>query len=318
MKKILLVSALLWLGVGCTEKDKDNFGESDSPGELYSPVLAVSESDSPYTGLLEVYSCQPQSSLYVGGYKGTPPIQTSQYAFYIIGQGDVSLAPVPLLLPLGDYNLVYWGVPEAEPTASSALASRPPQVSIGENLDDKFIELWHPTGDTLYRPGYDYVFTVNNVHVGTESLAVPLKRVTSALNIVIQNKNGETLAGSIDSMEAVVSRVPSQLNLYTAEPSGQYVSVGFPLTIASGRTQAQSGTVMLYPTEKKPVVTLILKLKDNTVKRLSFPITSSLPAGTRLTLTVNLNTIFSSPTGGGFEVSDWNEAHETIDPGPIV
>ena len=77
---------------------------------------------------------------------------------YIISDGEVKPEMgLPVILPIGTYNILYWGkVQSSEPTYNNVAASDAP-LSIGSNLSQQYIGLWKPSLDTLYYPIYDYV-----------------------------------------------------------------------------------------------------------------------------------------------------------------
>ena len=79
-----------------------------------------------------------------------------------------------------------------------------------------------------------------------------------------------------------------------------------------------SNMVNLFPSAATPPFQLNILLSNNKVKTYQQNLSSTLSAGTRVTLTLTLNGILSEEDETGhFEVTDWVEKSENIDVPPL-
>ena len=106
---LLLSLAGVALLSGCK---KESNGSTPEPGTLVTPRIAALEETLSFSGALEIYPCKAGTTLYYGNY------YNSQLSFvdamYTIANGDVSTALRPMTLPIGEYNMIYWGVSQAQ------------------------------------------------------------------------------------------------------------------------------------------------------------------------------------------------------------
>ena len=114
MKKLIFMAlSLIFLASSCSNDDRKS-DEQPTPA-LITPDISVRMAEPlsvhPFTGILEIYPCNDESSVYYGNYfngKLTP-----FYGYYTILNGDISgQYNRELHLPVGNYNMVYWGTPK--------------------------------------------------------------------------------------------------------------------------------------------------------------------------------------------------------------
>lgn len=322
----LLVAVFL---CSCSKDDDCDCGTNGKEEELITPELAEVDvtsdaSTSAFTGALMVYPCLEDTTLYYGNYnkKGTLTVINAMYA---IKNGSIATAPLPVRLPLGDYNFLYWAIPKNSQTDSTYDASsmiNEPGLRLGTNLSDLSLSLRKTSySDTTYSPVYDYLHAVNPIKVGTEKMQATLKRAVSGLKVTLTNKDGDKMNESIASARILIGTIASQLNYYTAIPSDFTKTVMFPLSMsADSMSMSANSTVMVFPSAANPPLTIELTLKNGQVKRYQKPLANALAAGNRLTLNITLGDLYSEETSSdGFEVVNWTESSETIDfPGGVV
>ena len=306
--------------LGFTACDHDNKEpESGSPA-LITPSLRAIELGSPYTGYLDVYPCTASSSLYYGNYRGRPATLSSLPGFYQIDNGEiVANVGSPILLPIGTYQMLYWGYTLPSDTVISYPSNRDPSIILGGNLQDQAYSLLsYAQSDTLYYSVHNYTYAVQAVNIGSEGLGAYLQRAVAGLKVVVQTKDGEPFDADIDSIRVMVGTIAQQLDFYTAEPMNTTKTVVVPLRISPSRMCAYNA-VTLFPSGATPWVIIELTLLNGDVKTYTSNLSSALTAGNMLTLTFNVGDILSTPTedGNGFNVHDWNESNQTIDTGQL-
>ncbi len=321
MKKILLLSAFVAaLFASCSKDDSTLFVCGDGDGcadELVSPLLRATVNSpenpqSPMTGVLEVYPCQDKSSIYYGNYVNNN--RTSFPGLYALKDGEIFGDDNRVIsLPVGTYNMVYWGTPKYEDPIYTAPAITEPQLSVGTDLSQQYFGLRRNLPDTTYCPVFDLVYAVKPVNVGTEDLNAAMKRQVAGLKVIVKDKNNGVLSSSISSIEAHIGGIAEKLNVFTAEPSNQTKTVAFPLVFSADGTQLSNATVMVFPSANAPLFQLFITLKDGTVKKFGQALKSPLKANTKLTLTLTLNGIFTEENEGNFTIDNWQEESETID-----
>lgn len=293
-----------------------NNGGGDING-LVSPrvratVNTPDNPQSPMTGVLEVYPCQPGTSIYFGNY--VEDVLTPFPGMYTLKDGNTFGEPNRAIsLPVGTYNMVYWGTPKyEEPTYSNPVVMEP-QLTIGGDLAQQYFSMRQNIPDTTYYPVYDLVYAVKPANIGTEELSAAMKRQVAGLKVVVKDKNNGVLSSSIKTMEVHVGGIAEKLNMYTAEPVNQTKTVAFPLVLSTDGTQMSNATVMLFPSATSPLFQLIITLKNGTVKTFKQALSSPLKINTRLTLTLTLGDIFTEEENGNFTIDNWQEESETIE-----
>lgn len=321
MNKLVFSTLLLAATLGSCSKDDDDC-HCVNNDDLISPELAemsvvTGDVTTAFTGVLMVYPCQEDTSLYYGNYtiKGDLwPIN----ATYSIKDGSVYKATVPVRLPLGDYNFLYWGLSKNSQTDSvyDAAAIKEPGLRVGADLSDLYMTMYEEDyRDTTYMPVYDYLHAVSPIKVGTDKMKATLKHAVAGLKVTLTNKDGDKMDSSIASARILIGNIATRLNYYTAEPSEFTKTVAFPLTMSSDSlSMSANSTVMVFPSSDNPPLTILLTLKNGLVKHFSKPLASALTAGNRLKLNITLGDLYSEETSSdGFEVQDWTESTETID-----
>ena len=311
---ILLTTVLL---TGCVKDDsicpEDGGGTSE---KLISPNLRASINNgveqSPMTGILEVYPCLPGTSTYYGNY-----INGSLTPFngrYTIQDGEIfGTSTRPIFLPVGTYNMIYWGTPKYEEPIFAEPAIKEPQIIIGEDMSQQYFGLFPSVGDTTYRPVFDLVFAVKSTKIGSEELNAALSREVAGIKVIVKNKNNGILSSNIASMKVHIGGIAEKINFFTAEPVNQTKTVTFPLVLSTDGTQMSNATVMVFPSSAAPLFQLFITLKTGEVKTYKQNLTSSLKANTKLTLTLVLGDIFSEGGSGSFTLDNWQEETQTID-----
>lgn len=318
----LVYSALLLSAMcaGCSDDDDCDPKVKDTDlltPELANMMIASDASTMPFTGALMVYPCMEDTTFYYGNYnKGGSLVPIN--AMYVIKNGSVYKTSLPVRLPLGDYNFLYWGLPQNNPADSTYDASssiNEPGLRIGANLADLYLSLRKANYvDTVYNPVYDYLHAVSPIKVGTDKMQATMKRAVAGLKITLNNKDGNKMNGSIASARILIGGIASRLNYYTAEPSDFTKTVAFPLTMAAdSMSMSANSTVMVFPSSANPPLTILLTLKNGQVKRFRKSLADPLTAGNRLTLTITIGELYSEETSSdGFEVEGWTESTETI------
>lgn len=325
MKKLIfLATVTAAIFTGCSsdnpmlpiEGRSENSGRGDSNG-LVSPrvratVNTPENPQSPMTGILEVYPCQPGTSTYFGNYM--EDVLTPFPGMYTLKDGNTFGEPNRAIsLPVGTYNMIYWGTPKYEEPIYSNPVVMEPQLTIGGDLAQQYFSMRQNIPDTTYYPVYDLVYAVKPANIGTEELSAAMKRQVAGLKVIVKDKNNGVLSSSIKTMKVHVGGIAEKLNMYTAAPVNQTKTVAFLLVLSTDGTQMSNATVMLFPSANSPLFQLIITLKNGTVKTFKQALSSPLKINTRLTLTLTLGDIFSEEESGNFTIDNWQEESETIE-----
>lgn len=320
MKKWFFLLFVLVAFGSCSDDDNNQVEVNPSPSEvpeskLVSPQLyARLVSRAPLTGLLEVYPCQPNTAVYYGNYyKGA---LTAINPYYRVSDGSALKSANPVYLPVGNYNMIYWGRPTPDTTVYANEAVSDPQIVLGRNLAQQYFKLrkYSHVMDTTYYPTYDMVHAVNSVEIGSQELNADLQRAVAALIVTVRNKDNQKFNPVIYSAEILLGNVAEQLNFYTAEPVNQTKTVRFELAMSADSLQMSNAPVMVFPTSPNPMLQIVVTLKNGSVKTYRQRLQETLDANTRLRLDLTLNEIFEEGTSsGGFTINQWQEKKETID-----
>lgn len=323
MKKLFLLSFIALVAfTACSDDscpDDNDGGGEETPSRLVTPELAVrlAGSQDPMTGVLEAYACKPASSIYYGNY-----IQNKLTPFpgyYKLMNGEIYGKSNRLLtLPIGLYNIVYWGTPKAEAPIYSDPVVLDPAITLGGNLDEQSFRLRKMPADTTYYPTFDLVYAVKSIDIGVEELNASLQRVVAGLKVIVKNTDNSALSNTIAGMNVLIGSIAESLNMYTAEPANQTCTVKFPLTSTADQSEMSNATVMLFPSGPRPLLTLLINLKNGNVKTFRQELTGPLRANNQLTLTLTLGDIFSDQTSGSFTVEKWEEENQTITVPPLT
>ena len=314
MKKLLFLATLALLAVGCDDDSASNGGENT---ELIAPALYMNvvtgDGDKPFTGVLSIAPCTEGTSIYYGNYVNSK--LSPFYGYYFVQNGELyaSDSNRELYLPLGNYEMLYWGTPKYEEPIYAYPAVREPTYNIGGDLAQQDFSLLKMPDTDAYYPTYDLVFACHRVTVGAEDLDAALKRVVAGLKVVLKDKDNQVLSTEITNVEVRVTNIYEKLNAYTAEPHGDPCTVSFPLVRSADGLQMSNGIVMLFPSAGIPELQLNISLADGQVKHISQQLKQPLEANNKLTLTISIGDIFEEEGSGSITVDEWNENHEEID-----
>lgn len=325
MKKLIFLATVATaIFAGCSSDNpmlpidgSNGSNNGGGSGDLVSPTVRATVNtpdnpQSPMTGILEVYPCEPGTSIYYGNY--VDDVLTPFPGMYTLKDGNTYGEPNRALsLPVGTYNMVYWGTPKYEEPIYSNPAVTDPQLTIGGDLSQQYFGLRANRPDTTYYPVFDLVYAVKPATIGSEELSAAMKRQVAGLKVIVKDRNNGILSSSIASMKVHIGGIAEKLNMYTAEPVNQTKTVAFPLVLSADGTQMSNATVMLFPSSASPLFQLIITLKNGTVKTFKQALSAPLKINTRLTLTLTLGEIFSEEETGNFTIDNWQEETETID-----
>lgn len=323
MKKLLILALIALTAFTACSDDScpdDTDGKEEVPASrLVTPELAVrlAGSQDPMTGILEAYACEPGSSVYYGNYLQNR--LTPFPGYYQLVNGEIYGKSNRLLtLPIGLYNIVYWGTPKAEAPIYSDPVVLDPAITLRGNLDEQSFKLRKMPAGINYYPTFDLVYAVKSIDIGVEKLNASLQRVVAGLKVIVRNTDNSALSNTIAGMNVTIGSIAQELNMYTAEPVNQTCTVEFPLTLSADRNEMSNATVMLFPSAPRPLLTLLINLKNGNVKTFRQELTGSLKANNQLTLTLTLGDIFSDQTSGSFNVEKWEEENQTITVPPLT
>ena len=308
------MATLALLAVGCDDDSASNGGENT---ELIAPALYMNvvtgDGDKPFTGVLSIAPCTEGTSIYYGNYVNSK--LSPFYGYYFVQNGELyaSDSNRELYLPLGNYEMLYWGTPKYEEPIYAYPAVREPTYNIGGDLAQQDFSLLKMSDTDAYYPTYDLVFACHRVTVGAEDLDAALKRVVAGLKVILKDKDNQVLSTEITNVEVRVTNIYEKLNAYTAEPHGDPCTVSFPLVRSTDGLQMSNGIVMLFPSAGIPELQLNISLADGQVKHISQQLKQPLEANNKLTLTISIGDIFEEEGSGSITVDEWNENHEEID-----
>lgn len=315
MKNLFLGALVLLLGATSCADDERN--EPQQPEENFATpevrarITEQVGEDLPFTGILEIYPCYAGGSGYFGNYINGE--LTVFNGFYTIVKGDVfGNTNRRIHLPIGTYNMVYWGTPKHEEPIHNSPEMQQSGLTKGADLSEMYFSL-RPYGDGTYKPVYDLVHAVRETQVGVEDLQTDLVRVSAGLVVNLRQKNNAVFNEHVKDVKVHIGSIAEKLNFYTAEPVNQTKTVRFDLTRSDDGRMMSNATVILFPSGPNPKLELIITLADNSVHRLSQTLNSSLSANTLLTLYVIIGEILPEGNPGDFTISDWDEKNETIE-----
>lgn len=321
MKKILILTTLAAaFFASCSSDNPMLTVPDDSSGNnnglitpnLQATVNTTDNTQSPMSGVLEIYPCQPGKSIYYGNYVND--VLTPFPGYYNLQNGAIfGSNNRPISLPVGTYNMIYWGTPKYEEPIYSNPAITEPTLSLGVDLSQQYFGLRKNPSDTTYYPVFDLVYAVKPANIGSEELSAAMKRQVAGLKVIVKDKNNGILSASIASMNVHIGGIAEKINVYKAALVNQTKTVAFPLVLSADGTQMSNATVMLFPSAIKPLFQLIITLKNGTVKTFKQALNAPLKANSKLTLTLTLGDIFSEENPGNFTIDNWQEESETID-----
>lgn len=311
MRKFLFLP-LLALFASCG-KDDDCEPTKVNPEDLVVPALYASMEQTttdPYNGPLEVLPCRPDGSVFVGNYTQSG-ILIPTPAYYTITNGIGKSLNYPLRLPIGTYNVIYWGYPTFFNTPDASLSD--PTLIIGEELHGTSLGLRKVPADTVYYPVHDLVFGTQEINIGKDDLEAHLKRATAALGVVATETNGNAFSDAIDSMWVYMGGIYSDLNYYSAQPEGAFKTIRFSMSPSADRKEFSREFVSLFPSQPAPLFQIFVQLKNGTIKHYEQKLTSQLNAGTKTTVRLSMDgVLLEEGSTGGFQVDKWKEQTDSI------
>ncbi|WP_044268606.1 FimB/Mfa2 family fimbrial subunit [Bacteroides timonensis] len=309
---LLMLTAVAFASCADDNPIKGN-GGGNGDGDLVTPDIDIAiGTQGPMTGTLEVFPCLPATSTYYGNYFNG---KLSPFpGMYVLADGAVSGTPIrPILLPVGTYNMLYWGTTQTGEMITNNPNLGGPQLTLGGDLSQQYFSLVQDSPDTTYRPVPDLVYAVVPTDIGTDKLSAVLRRQTAGFQAIVKSSSGATLASAIDSMSVRIGGIAEGLNVYTAAPVNQTRTVAIPLVLSADSLQMSNPVAMLFPSAVSPLFQLIVTLKNGTVKTFSQALSNPLKANTMLTLTITIGGIFSEEETGSFTVDSWETESEDID-----
>lgn len=313
MKKYFTLLAII-LALGCSD-DKNDKDNTDVSKFRTPDVGFISQQGNTFTGVLQIYPCDVVTSDYDGNYKGLPPTISVLPATYLFGKSGYLKTVPPVLLPLGDYTFIYWGVPNSQFLSYDKPESMEPPITLGSEMKNAVISL-RPTsaGSSIFNPTFDYVFGRQEIKIGQDALEVPLVRTTGGIIIDMTNNDETPLNEAIKSIVIFISNLAKSVNFYDGKPKDYTATVRFPLTISEDRIEATNNAVMLFPSSPTAPseVTIEITLTDGTVKKYTKPLSNMIKAGNILTVDILLGDILITPPEGGFQVQGWTESTDII------
>ena len=305
--------SLLILAASCSKGSE----QTETTPKLITPRVTAqvsnSQNEDPFTGVLEIYPCDAGTSVYYGNYINGK--LTVFNGYYLIKEGNVfGQNNRELHLPIGNYNMVYWGTPKYDEPIHNSPAINSPGVFTHANLSERYFSLRKSNdNDGTYIPVYDLVYALREISIGEENIQASLKRVTSGLKVVLRQEDNSAFNADITGIQVYIGSIAEKLNFYTAEAENMSKTVKFELFRSEDETVMSNPTVMLFPSGPNPLLELVITLADGSKHKLSQALNSTLSSNTLLTLNVVIGKILPGGNPGDFSIEDWNETSETIE-----
>ena len=159
MKKLLLVRQPPFSSSSLLVKTMTNVDSNTTPPEetqLVTPEVRARIADplnqNPFTGILEIYPCNAETSIYYGNFiNGNKTVFNGYYNLILDGHvyGEYNRL---LHLPLGTYNMVYWGTPKYDDPIYNTPAINSPGITQGVDLSNLYFRLRADTDKILTCP----------------------------------------------------------------------------------------------------------------------------------------------------------------------
>lgn len=278
--------------------------------ELATIKFAVFQSNSAFSGTIELFPCTDKTLEYFGNYYNNALTVIAPSC--IISKGNITTWGYPLLLPLGTYNMVYWGISNA--SSYSASRAMPAPLRLGNDMSGLYWSMVLNKDKQTYMPVWDQAMAVQSVEMGATGISVDLNRMVAGLNVVVKNSDGQPFDPSITSFEVLVGGIAEKINYTTGAPVNQTKTVRFMLTMDTERTVAQNTTAMLYPSSASPTIKINVNLANGQTRTYSTNLKNAFEANTVQTVTILTGDILASDVDGStFAIDNWNEASQTID-----
>ncbi len=314
MKRVIIGTlCTLVIAFSCSKGSE----QSTPPSNLITPRISVdinnAQNQEPFTGILEMYPCEAGSSIYYGNYINGK--LTIFNGYYTIVKGDVfGQNNRELHLPIGNYNIVYWGTPKYDEPIHNSPAINSPGLSNHADLSQLYFSLRKSSdNDGTYIPVYDLVYAIKETAIGEEDIQTSLRRVGSGLKVIVRQEDNSVFNPDITNMQVYIGSIAEQINFYTAVAENMTKTVKFDLYRSEDGTVMSNPTVMLFPSGPDPLLELVITLADGSTHKLSQTLNSTLSPNTLLTLNIVIGKILPGGNPGDFSIEDWNEASETIE-----
>lgn len=314
MRKFVFLS-LLALLASCGKDEDCDYDNSNKPKpeDLVTPTLYATlqqKTTDPYTGPMEVLPCQVNDETYIGNYTAAG-IPIASPAYYTITNGTGSSQNYPLRLPVGTYNLIYWGYPTFFNTPDAIIDD--PRLIIGEKLNKTSLGLRKVSMDTVYYPVHDLVHGSQIIKIGQEDMQAHLKRASAALGVIVTETNGNAFSEAIDSMWVYIGGIYSDLNYYSAQPEGSFKTIRFGISPSADRKEWSNEFISVFPSRPAPLFQLFVQLSNGKLKSYQQNLNSQLNAGTKTTVNLSMDgVLLVEGQTGGFQVDKWKEQTDSI------
>lgn len=307
MKKYLFLALLILPIVACKKQD-DKYDYK--PETLETLKFIALQSNKGFSGALELYPCKQATTNYIGNYI-TPSTVSVINPSCILTDGRITNWGYKLLLPLGQYNVIYWGISNSLAYGQSRV--RAPSLTAGVDLSNLYWSMVQNSDKSTYMPVWDQVMVAQSVQIGGTSVDdVNLERKVAGLNIIIKNTSGKAFDTTITAFEVLVAGIAEKINVATGIPENLTKTVKFRLTIDPDRLTASNLTAMLYPSTASPAITINVKLVNGQIKSYTTNLTNAFEANTAQTVTILTADILSTDPSSTFTVESWKESSQTI------
>lgn len=307
MKKYLFIALLILPIVACKQQDdKYNY----NPETLETVKFIALQSNKGFSGALELFPCKQGTTNYIGNYI-TPTTVSVINPSCLLTDGRITNWGYKLLLPLGNYNILYWGISRSSAYSQSRV--RAPGLTAGVDLSSLYWSLVQNSDKRTYMPVWDQVMVAQSIQIGGASVDdVNLERKVAGLNVIIKNTSGNAFDTSITAFEVLVAGIAEKINFATGIPENLTKTVKFTLSIDENRLMASNLTAMLYPSAASPAITINVKLANGQTKSYTTNLTNAFEANTAQTITILTADILSTDPSSTFSVESWKESSQTI------
>lgn len=312
MKPLLISLSLLALA-GC--KREVDYPSNNNEGDFATISLTATRtaSNAPFVGQVLAYPMTNGTDVFIGNYAGNPVSLTPNPAAYTFNADGTFTASPKLLMPIGRYSVLYWGVPAYSDTLYAAPAGQAPPITLDNAMSSRQLTLAKARADTAYRPTFDYMYALNSVNFGADTASVHFVRVVGGVKINLTTTDGSPLEAAIKSIAAQIGGVSYALNYYSAAPQGDRVMVQIPLTIAADRKSAANLTALFFPSTANPPFNIVITYTNGVTHIERTNLTNTIEANNRLTLNISITPIRVSPEIGSFTIDNWVESKESLE-----
>lgn len=306
MKQHLLLSLVALLVISCDRNDHNNV---DNVPKLETVKFFAAQADNGFSGAIELYPCTENTTNYVGNYHNDNISVIAPSC--VLQNGHIINWGYQLFLPLGTYNMIYWGV--ANTPIYTPSRAKAPGIRLGADLSTLYWSLVPNSDKSTYMPVWDQVMAVQNVAIGSSDISVNLNRKVAGLRVIVKHSSGAAFDPAITGFEVLVGGIAEKINMATGMPENQTKTVKFNLTIDTARMAANNVVAMLYPSAAAPTITINVQLKNGHTKSYNTNIKSAFRANMIQNITILTADIFGSDPSTTFTVDNWEETSSTID-----